>query len=392
MLTECLPASSEDPVRDLSGDPVKQSPSLGSGGQNTVHQPPFSEERISFGGLPQTEQIHFIENDGLKERVALLLTEFEVRVIPRVEAQELSRTTGGALQTLTVSPRAARFSEIQLSRRPLVVHLEEEQTVREAYRLLLSLLESPKPVPKPRKGSSSQAGQQSSLVEALRRGVATGNRVLTLGHGTETETPPEARQVSVNETMRSDRSGDTEQNRRRTGEDVRRSTYKRLDSLEETIRELEKTLIEISGHSTVEQLYSEITARSPASAVSETRKPPVPPKPSSLSPPSIQVHADSRSDAACSTFPLHCFSVGDCWNFTFRLLMSAPRLNRHLIAFIKSKKKTFKEGGGDRQQISSLLVCSVISAGAAILLSSRVINCFSIDPPWHTFCLHIQPS
>lgn len=327
VLTECLPASSEDPVRDLSGDPVKQSPSLDSGGQNTVHQPQFSNERISFEGLPQTEQIHFKENDGLKERVALLLTEFEVRVIPRFEAQELSRTTGGALQTLTVSPQAARFSEIQLSCRPLVVHLEEEQTVREAYRLLLSLLESSKPVPKPRKGSSSQAGLQSSLVEALRRGIATGNRVLTLWHNTETKTPPEAQQM--NETVKSSGFGDAEQNQRKTGEDVRRSTYKRLDSLEETIRELEKTLIEISGHSTAEQLYSEITAGSPAaqmtaSAVSKTRKPPVPPKPSSLSPPSIQVHADSCSDTARSTFLLHYFSVGDCWNFTFRLLMSAP--------------------------------------------------------------------
>lgn len=328
MLTECLPASSEDPVRDLSGDPVKQCPSLDSGGQNTVHQPQFSKERISFEGLPQTEEIHFKENDGLKEHVALLLTEFEVRVIPHVEAWELSRTTGGALQTLTVSPQAARFSEIQLSCRPLVVHLEEEQTVREAYRLLLSLLESSKPVPKPRKGSFSQGGLQSSLVEALRRGIVTGNRVLTLRHNTETKMPPECLQHSVNETVKTSEF-DAEQNQRKTGEDIRRSTYKRLDSLEETIRELEKTLIEISGHSTVEQLYSEITTRSPAaqmtaSSISGTRKPPVPPKPSSLSPPSIQVHADSCSDAACSTFLLHCFSVGYCWNFTFRFLMSAP--------------------------------------------------------------------
>lgn len=341
MLTECLPASSEDPVRDSSGDPVKQSPSLDSRGQNTVHQPQFSKERISFEGLPRTEEIHCKENDGLKERVALLLTEFEVRVIPHVEARELSRTTGGALQTLTVSPQAARFSKIQLSCRPLVVHLEEEQTVREAYRLLLSLLESSKPVPKPRKGSSSQAGPQSSLAEALRRGIVTGDRVLTLWHNTETKTPPECLQNSVNETARAGGFGDAEQNQRKTGEDVRRSTYKRLDSLEETIHELEKTLIEISGHSTVEQLYSEITTRSPAALM--TRKPPVPPKPSSLSPPSIQVHADSCSGAACSTFPLHCFSVGDCWNFTFRLLMSAPWLNRHLIAFFKKKNRKKRE-------------------------------------------------
>uniref|UniRef100_A0A8D3DXQ8 SRC kinase signaling inhibitor 1a n=1 Tax=Scophthalmus maximus TaxID=52904 RepID=A0A8D3DXQ8_SCOMX len=46
------------------------------------------------------------------------------------------------------------------------------------------------------------------------------------------------------------------ESRTRTTEDVRRSTYRRLDSLEETIRELENTLIEISGHPTSHHLCS----------------------------------------------------------------------------------------------------------------------------------------
>uniref|UniRef100_A0A3Q0S137 SRC kinase signaling inhibitor 1 n=1 Tax=Amphilophus citrinellus TaxID=61819 RepID=A0A3Q0S137_AMPCI len=77
-------------------------------------------------------------------------------------------------------------------------------------------------------------------------------------------------------------------------EDVRRSTYKRLDSLEETIRELENTFIEISGHATTEQMSTEPIIRSAAvqmtgSPTSKMKKPPPPPKPSSLNPASIQV-------------------------------------------------------------------------------------------------------
>lgn len=346
MLTECLPASpnaSEDPVRDLANYPVKESPSEDRTGQCPVYQTLISKERDSFGSPPQREQLHLKEDVGLKEKVALLLTELEVRVISLVEAQEISRTTGEALQTLTISPQTEEVSEIQLSDRPLLVLLREEETVREAYRLLHSLLESSKPVPKPRIKSSIHSGQQSSLVEALRRGIETGNRVLTLQHNTEIKTILEDQQNSVNTTIKTSGSSSSvdspsNQSQRKTSGDIRRSTYKRLDSLEETIRELEKTLIEISGHPTAEQLYTETTARGApvqmtGSPTSEIKKPPVPPKPSSLSPTSIQVHADSCSDAARSIFFLHCFSLGDCWNFTFKLLMSAPRLNLYLIVF-----------------------------------------------------------
>uniref|UniRef100_A0A3B3TJ44 SRC kinase signaling inhibitor 1 n=1 Tax=Poecilia latipinna TaxID=48699 RepID=A0A3B3TJ44_9TELE len=81
---------------------------------------------------------------------------------------------------------------------------------------------------------------------------------------------------------------------RRMTQEVRFSTYQRLDSLEETIRELENTLIEISSHPTRETLYTESTTRSiPAqhtgSLMPETRRPPVPPKPAS-----IQVHSASK--------------------------------------------------------------------------------------------------
>lgn len=331
MLTECLtasPTASDDPLKEFANGPVGQSPSQEGTGQL------ISKERDSFGSIPHPEQLNFKEDVKSKEKVALLLTELEVRVISPVEAQELSRTSGDALQTLTISPQTKEVSEIQLTFRPLLVFLKEEESVKEAYRLLHSLLESSKPMPNPRT-------QQGSLVEALRRGIKTGERVLTLQHHTNIE----MEQNSVNSTVKSNRlcsSFDdlSNQSQKKEREDIRHSTYKRLDSLEETIRELEKTLIEISGHPTAEQLYNEITAQSPpgqmtGSPTSETKKPPVPPKPSPLSPALIQVHslhrADSCSDPACSIFFLHCFSLGDCWNFTFKLLLSAPWLNLYLI-------------------------------------------------------------
>lgn len=231
----------------------------------------------------------------MKQEVALLLTELEVRVVSPVEARELSRTIGEDLRILTISPQTGEVSEAQLSDRPLLVLLREEETVREAYRLLHSLLESSKPVPKPRIKSSLHPGQQSSLVEALRRGIESGDRVLTLQPNTEIKTIPEVQQDSVNTSLKSGGSASSVDNSsQRKREDIRRSTYRRLDSLEETIRELENTLIEISGHPTAQQLYTETTSRSTPemtdSPTSETKKPPVPPKPSALSPPSIQVH------------------------------------------------------------------------------------------------------
>ncbi|CAK6972459.1 SRC kinase signaling inhibitor 1 [Scomber scombrus] len=292
VLTECLPVSptaSEEPVRDTANYSADESPSQDWTG------------RQSFGRAPQKElrsQHCFEEEIEFKKELALLLTELEVRVLSPLEAEELSKTMGGILQTLTISPHTQEVSEVQLSDRPLLVCFREEKTVREAYRLLHSLLESSKPVLKPRIKSSFHLSQQSSLVKVLRRGIETGDRILTLQHDTEIKIIPEAQQSSVNTTLESSGSTPsmdslTEQSQRKKREDVRRNTYMRLNSLEETIRELENTLIEISGHPTSEQLYNESFSKSSpvqitGSPTSETQKPPVPPKPSSLSPASIQ--------------------------------------------------------------------------------------------------------
>lgn len=297
VLTECLPASptgSEDLSKDLTNNSVEDSPSQDWTGQSMVYQTQISKERDSFGRSSQPErEYHCFKHDTeLKQELAILLTDLEVRVMPSLEAQKLSKTAGDALQTLTILQDTKEISEVQLSVRPLLVLFEKNKTAKEAYRLLHSLVESSRPVPKPRRKSSLHTGQQSSLLEALSRGIETGDGILTLQHNTE------AKQNSVKSTL--ERTGSTSSvvspaGQTRMTEDIRRSTYRRLDSLEETIRELENTLIEISGHPTAEQLYTKTTIKSTSaqmtgSPTSEAKKPLVPPKPSSLSPASIQVY------------------------------------------------------------------------------------------------------
>lgn len=329
MLTECLPTSSEDLVRGPTSNAVKLRPQLDRGGQNIVCQPQVSALDIS---LSQLGSKRTVRSEG---KLALLLTDFEVRAIPLPEAQELCRTAGEALQTLTVSGQTEKIPQIRLSRRPLVIQLEEEQTVRDAYKLLLSLLEPSAPVPKPRRGScSGSGGQRRSLVEALRSGAETGERILMLKSNAEAS--------KMNSLTKSCRSHDPEESQwRKSGEKVRGSAYKRLDSLEETIRELEKTLMEIGGHSSVEQLYFETDTRSPAPPPMATRepgKPPVPPKPSSLNAVLLQVDANRCRMLCLWFFLLHCFSAGDCWNFRLSDVWPRPRRQPHLIK--KTKKKT----------------------------------------------------
>ncbi|KAM3863810.1 SRC kinase signaling inhibitor 1 [Diretmus argenteus] len=273
----------ENPTRDWPGHHHPPSQSQVPRERDAVRSPPQREPRIRRS----------LEEDvDRRTKLVLVLTQLEVRVVSPTDAQDLCRTSGQILQTLTIPPQTEEPSEVQLSDRPLLVIFREEVTVREAYRLLHSLLETSKPVPKSRGGSGISLcppGQQGSLVEALRRGVQTGDRTLTLG----IEMVPKAQRGSVDATPEpsgSDGSGDSlgklSQNPWTRRQDIRSSTYRRLDSLEETIRELEQTLMEIGGHPTTEQFYSEETKTSPPA--SETKKPPVPPKPSCLSPASIQ--------------------------------------------------------------------------------------------------------
>ncbi|XP_047427174.1 SRC kinase signaling inhibitor 1 isoform X4 [Mugil cephalus] len=295
VLTECLPSSSpsEDPVRDLANNPVSESPSRDWTGHRSVYESVVSSERHlqGFESPPQRDQCCL--DKEREQEVALLLTELEMRVVSPHKARELSRT--GVLQTLTISPEMEEASKVRLSERPLLVLFGEKKTAREAYKLLYSLLESSKPVPKPRVMSSHHPDPHRSLLKTLRRGIETGDSILKLQPTAEIKRTPQVNESSVSSTPEcSESDGSVEQpvsaSRLRRTEDVRHSTYKRLDSLEETIRELENTLIEISGHPAPEFLYTQTTtaAQGPACVTSEAKKPPVPPKPSRTSPASIQ--------------------------------------------------------------------------------------------------------
>uniref|UniRef100_A0A3B3Z871 Actin interacting protein 3-like C-terminal domain-containing protein n=1 Tax=Periophthalmus magnuspinnatus TaxID=409849 RepID=A0A3B3Z871_9GOBI len=202
--------------------------------------------------------------------------------VTSLDVEEFKRTTRDGLCSITISPKTTEVSSQEiLSEHLCVVVFQKEQTVKDAYKRLHSLLVSTRPVPKPRTKTSTCSGQLEILVEGLQRGSETGARVIHLKCNND----------SITSTA----------NQRKPTQDVCRMTYKRMDSLEETIRELENTLIEIEGQSTVDQLYTDpagITNPSHSSSSCssyEPKKPPVPPKPTSLNRASIQVHITSTN-------------------------------------------------------------------------------------------------
>ncbi|XP_076000099.1 SRC kinase signaling inhibitor 1 isoform X2 [Genypterus blacodes] len=303
VLTECSPAPSEDPVRDVMENTANLSQDWRL--HDSVFRSGVSKQQDVITGLSQKELRVQQAGQGdtePKEDLALVLTELQVRVLSPTEVLELVGTRGDTLQTVTLPLQL--HLEVSWSERPILVLFREEQTVREAYRLLLCLLDSSEPACKHRVGSSAvsappsaprislHAGQQGSLVEALRRGIERGDRTVTFHPNAEFPMIPKVQQIPAESTPEPQGSGSSAEsaaNLRQRGRDIRGSTYRRLDSLEETIRELENTLLEMSGHPTAEHLYVDSApGQTDAPHAAEIQKPPVPPKPSSRSPASTQ--------------------------------------------------------------------------------------------------------
>ncbi|MEQ2236926.1 hypothetical protein ILYODFUR_017596, partial [Ilyodon furcidens] len=265
VLTECLSDSltaAENPVRDLANYLIQDNPTRNSFDQHMVHKNASSRETPS-------------EKSELQE-ISLLLTDMEMRWLSPHEVQELKSIS---LKTLIISAQIKEVSEADLNERPVLILFRKGNTLKDTYRLLYSLLEASSPVPKLRIKSSYHPTRQQSLMEALRRGIETGDGVLTFQHADE---------VRIQQSNCDSKGGSSSQSR--MTQEVRLTTYQRLDSLEETIRELENTLIEISSHPVTEKLYTEtatisIPAQRTGTLMSETKRPPVPPKPAS-----IQVH------------------------------------------------------------------------------------------------------
>ncbi|XP_071262172.1 SRC kinase signaling inhibitor 1-like isoform X2 [Salvelinus alpinus] len=314
-----------------------------SKGKDPVSQPQRKPSRR--GELRILESFEKEEEREEREELSLVLTELEVMVMSPSETQKLSRTWGEALQTLTIPPQPSEGStETRLCGAPLLVLFRETVTVREAYRKLQLLLGreedtgSSKVDPKTRAGSSHSSlssslstlgsritlapEQQDSLREALRRGVETGARKLTLPHSTGTKsilaTLPEPSQDSAEAAVKPKGSAGCKESQAREeqglnpwkqGEDIRSSTYSRLDSLDETIRELENTLLELSGHPTTVHLSNRTLptdtalseapdpAQTPGTTTPETKKPPVPPKPKTSYTPATMTKGGSSSSA-----------------------------------------------------------------------------------------------
>ncbi|KAJ8254240.1 hypothetical protein COCON_G00208520 [Conger conger] len=207
------------------------------------------------------------------EGLGLLVTDRDVRVLSGPEAQTVVRERGDEVQTMTLpvqTPDESRtFHGIpDLSRTPLVLLFREAVRVSEAYRLLLALLETGReaePAQSP-SGTRPPRRELGPLKQAVRLGVRTGRRTLEVPLAEPGDHLPEP---GVPEPNRA-RAGQFTSSQ---GEDIRSSTYRRLGSLEETIRELETALQEFGVHPTAP---SDAPVSTPAP--SKTR-PPVPPKP-----------------------------------------------------------------------------------------------------------------
>ncbi|KAL0992809.1 hypothetical protein UPYG_G00098740 [Umbra pygmaea] len=328
VLQECisvLPMSPECIARSPTQDAMV-SPALKQTQERVVSLPTFSQVQdapVERGpaGEPQKKpsrrrEQRIREEDCAEEReeLALILTEQEVRALSSTEAQEILRTGGEALQVLTLPfQKSQGGSEARLGGGPILLLFREAVTLRDAYKSLLSLLEDSgmsRPVPKPRAGCSQSSrslgpsvsritvspDQWDTLTRAVRRGLEIGDRVLMLPGATGTPgilvTPPEPNQSSAGAVVKTHGSAVGVGSQGSAGEDIRRSTYRSLDSLEETIRELENTLLEISGHPTTEHLCplklptintlqteASDPAQTPCPNAQKTNKPPVPPKP-----------------------------------------------------------------------------------------------------------------
>ncbi|KAJ8365996.1 hypothetical protein SKAU_G00148270 [Synaphobranchus kaupii] len=234
------------------------------------------------------------------EGLVLLLTDREVRALSRTEAQSILREGGEEVQTMTLPVRtpddAGRFRSLcvsDLSCAPLALFFREPLTVSEAYSLLLALLEMvpepgpPEPVDSAGQQSPSQGAAESAprvrvprgdlgqLKEAVKLGVRTGRTTLEVPlragmEGTAAD-PGQTRELPVSEPNQAE-AGHL---RRSTGEDIRSSTYRRLRSLEDTIRELEDALQEFGVQPSLPG-----DAPGPATTPSPNKpRPPVPPKP-----------------------------------------------------------------------------------------------------------------
>ncbi|XP_048847714.1 SRC kinase signaling inhibitor 1 isoform X8 [Brienomyrus brachyistius] len=262
------------------------------------HQSPKDGRR-----LRRQDSLETIE----KEELALVVTDRQLKVSPRNEAQELIRKNKQPLRIMSIpTHKPGGPCEIYylrdnpsgpfLSSAPLFVLFKEPLEVKEAYRCLEALLDE--------EGEAETVGSESVssgskiklprkqlaiLRKATRQGAETRCRTLSLCPDIETQVGGTCKNVE----RTSDRlAAPVESQPKATllhgsqAEDIRSSTYRRLDSLEETIRQLETTLQEIGAHpacSFLEQGTDEIaTVAFETSHSPDKKKPPIPPKPTGV--------------------------------------------------------------------------------------------------------------
>ncbi|XP_064170962.1 SRC kinase signaling inhibitor 1-like isoform X2 [Anguilla rostrata] len=335
------------------------------------------------------------------EELGLLVTEREVRVLSRAEAQNVIRERGEEVQTMTVPVQTpgeggSVHSVPDLSRAPLVLLFTEPVCAGEAYRLLLAMLEKGREPghPEPADPSGRQAAshgavelqttpgarpahrQLGQLKEAVKLGIRTGQRTLEVpvtagmegvAAGLTRETLPKPA-ISEPGQAKADQPGSDQAQagqaevgrfRRSLGEDIRSSTYRRLGSLEETIRDLEHALQEFGVPPSVPvDPPGSTTTPSP----NKTR-PPVPPKPKSKAfaiQPTATKSGSSSSSPAVPAKPLHSSTA-------------ASRL-KHLQQSSSEKGKTGKLRDDFLKNQGQQALSSGVRAVEPLLSSARTVS------------------
>ncbi|KAL4657809.1 SRC kinase signaling inhibitor 1-like isoform X1 [Arapaima gigas] len=290
-------------------------------------------QRAELSQIPQLMGQKSLEESD-RDKLALVITDREVRLLTSSLHQELSKQSKEEVQVVSFDSQTPGGSyEIHDPRKglrgpipssaPLVLYFKDPLPAKEAYRQLEALLEE----------EVDQGAQEVDGPQGSGRQLEFGNMEVRSQSSCSTNQNPEprirmpARQLRAlrNALMQGLQTGcqtlswscDVEMNGRKAfnkgddddglsplgeprpasvqgvqAEDIRSSTYRRLDSLEETIRQLESSLQEIGTHPACSFLGQtgkladaratspETTNRSETASSLDKKRPPIPPKPS----------------------------------------------------------------------------------------------------------------
>ncbi|MGH0114809.1 UNVERIFIED_CONTAM: hypothetical protein FKN15_051608 [Acipenser sinensis] len=241
------------------------------------------------------------EGEEVKENISFLITETRIQALPTSEAWETTRELGEGVQTVTVWGKEAGVphseeggQRLSFGARRLSGVMEEQGAgggesglseelgsetvsdsgVEKGSASLGGRGPLRKPVPKPRSALGSQTSQPrddssnahakirfpeaqcGALRHVIESESQTGQRTLELALCDRGGDPQMPQDPNSTDKPGRDRNQDRGVDQEAQSGGITRDTYRKLDSLEETIRELENSIQEISRHPSAGYLFS----------------------------------------------------------------------------------------------------------------------------------------